>query len=151
MTRSQRHPSGKLGQLPTEYIRLYRNPNTRRSLMPAQLINGMAQTFSALAFPLEFLTIGKAPQMFDQKAPVDQKGPAGLVTAEAMQQFDRPPAPQSEQAFNDGAVHHRHIERFQHRDTISGICNNHRALAGIGPVSSRLIMLLHSCAAEGFF
>ena len=81
--------------------------------MPAQLIDGMAQTFFALAFPLEFFPIGQAPQMLDQQAPVDQKGPAGLVAAEAVQQFDRPPAPQSEQAFDDGAVHHRHVERFQ--------------------------------------
>jgi hypothetical protein len=112
MTRSQRHPSGKLGQLPIEYIRLYRNPNTRRSLMPAQLIDGMAQTFFALSFSVEFFPIGKAPQMLDQQAPVDQKGAASLVTAEAVQQLDRTTAPQSKQVFDDGAVHHGHIERF---------------------------------------
>jgi hypothetical protein len=64
-------------------------------------------------FPLEFFPLGQAPQMLDQQAPVDQKRPAGLEAAEAVQQFDRPPAPQSEQAFDDGAVHHRHVERFQ--------------------------------------
>jgi hypothetical protein len=150
MTRSQRHPSGKLGQLPIEYIRLYRNPNTRRSLMPAQLINGMAQTFSALAFPLEFFPLGKAPQMFDQKAPVDQKGPASLVTVEAMQQFDRTTAPQAEQVFDDGAVHHRHVERFSHRDDFRNV-QQPQGFGGHRTDLSPMIMLLHTCAAEVFF
>src|SRR5689334_3413435 len=64
--------------------------------MPTELINGMGQTFFALALLLEFFTIAEAPQVLDQQASVDQEGPAGLVAAEAVQQLDRLPAPQSE-------------------------------------------------------
>jgi hypothetical protein len=73
------------------------------------------QPFFAPAFPLEFFPVGQTPQTLDQQAPVDQESPAGLVAAESVQQCDGLPAPQSEQAFDDGAVYHRHVERFQLR------------------------------------
>jgi hypothetical protein len=73
----------------------------------------VVQTFFALAFPLKFFPIRQAPQMLDQQAPVEQECTACLVTTEAVQKFDRLPAPQSEQAFDDGAIHHRHVERIQ--------------------------------------
>ena len=53
--------------------------------MHAELIDGMVQSLFAPAFPLEFFS---------------------------MQQFDRVPATQSKQLFDDGAVHHPHLERF---------------------------------------
>jgi hypothetical protein len=113
VARFQGHSRRQVGQFPGEYVGLHGDLHARRRLLPAQLIDGMAQTFSSLAFPLEFLTIGQAPQMLDQQSPVDQEAPASLETAEAVQQLDGTPAPQSAQTFDDGAIHYRHVERFQ--------------------------------------
>jgi hypothetical protein len=81
--------------------------------VPAQLIDAGLQTLFPPALPLELLAFGKTPQAVNQQAPIDQKCTAGLVTTEAMQQFDRPAAPQSEQVFDDSAIDYRGVERFQ--------------------------------------
>jgi hypothetical protein len=50
--------------------------------------------------------------MFNQQMPIDQEGPPGLVAAEAMQQLDRLPTPQPEQALD-----HRTNRRLARRTT----------------------------------
>ena len=102
--------------------------------MPAQLIDGVVQTLLALAFPLKFFPVRQTPQMLNQQSPVDQKCPACLVAAEAVQQLDRPPAPQSNRR-SMMARSTTGTSNVSSSATISGICNNHRALAGIGTVS----------------
>ncbi len=117
-----------------EYFERHGDLYPRRRLIPAESIDGVVQSLFAPAFPLEFFPIGQAPGMIDHPAPVDQESPAGLVAAaKSVQQCDGLRRPQSEQAFDDGAVYHR-VERFR-CDAISGICNSHRVLAGGGTVS----------------
>jgi hypothetical protein len=53
-------------------------------------------------------------------------------------------------AFDDRAIDYRHIERL-HSVTISGIFNNHTAVAGIRSGLPNYILLLHACAGGGNF
>ena len=53
----------------------------------------MVQPFFCAAFRLKFFTVGKTPQLLDQRLRIDDEGPASLIAAEAMQQFDRLPPP----------------------------------------------------------
>ena len=86
--------------------------------MAAELIDGMVQALFTSMLHLELLAFGQAAQVIDQYPPLDQKGPTGLVAAETVKQFDRPPAPQAKQALDHGTVHYRHIECLQHGDDL---------------------------------
>lgn len=55
---------------------LHGDLHARCCLLPAELIDGVGQTFFAPAFPLEWFTICQALQVLDQKPPADQEGPA---------------------------------------------------------------------------
>jgi hypothetical protein len=79
-------------------------------LIPAELIDGLIQALFAPPFHLKIVALFHAPQVIDQYPPVHQESPAGLIAAEAVKQFDRPAASQSEQALDDGSVDHGHIE-----------------------------------------
>ena len=78
----------------------------------------MLQPFFAPAFPLEFFAVGQTPQTLDQQAPVDQESPR------------RNPNRRSMMARSTTGT-----SNVSSCDAISGICNNHRLLAGIGTVS----------------
>src|ERR1017187_10894594 len=52
--RFQGHPRQQVGQFPADSAGPHGDLHARRRLLPAQLIDGVAQTFLAPAFPLEF-------------------------------------------------------------------------------------------------
>jgi hypothetical protein len=93
VARFQEYPRRHVGQLPTEYIGFYGDLHASRCLIPAELTDGMVQPFFAPTFLLKFFPASKSPQLLDQQIPIDEKGPAGLIAAETVQQFDRLPPP----------------------------------------------------------
>jgi hypothetical protein len=78
--------------------------------MSPELIDFVIQTFPPPALGLKDLTLGQAPKLIHEPVPVNQESAASLKTAEAMQQLDRAAAPQAEQVFDHGTVHHGDIE-----------------------------------------
>ena len=94
----------------------------------------LAQAFFAPAFHLEFLPIGKAPQMIEEQAPVAQEGAPSQVAADAMKQFNRAAAPLSEQTLDHGRST-TGTSNVSNIAMISGMRNNPWVLAGIRPTS----------------
>ena len=88
----QCHPGRQACHLSIEYVGRHWDFHARCRPMPMELIDDRLQTFFSPALLLKFFSIGQAPQVIDQQMPFDQKCPARLVAAEAVQQLDRLPA-----------------------------------------------------------
>ena len=89
VARLQGHARQQVGQFPADSAGPHGDLHARCRLLPAQLIDGVVQTFFAPVFPLEVFPLGQAPQVLDQQTPVDQESPAGLETAAALHELDQ--------------------------------------------------------------
>src|SRR3954467_7296938 len=89
--------------------------HTRRGLTATELIDLVVQAFFAPALHLELIALCQPLELLDQYLSVDEECPPSLVTTETVKQFDRPTAPQSKQALDDGPVNHGHNEGLQER------------------------------------
>src|SRR5690349_672005 len=91
------------------------------SSIALKLLDCADQPLLAAFLALEFLPFDETSQLTDQESPVDQEGPAGLIAAEAVQQFDRSPTAQPEYPFDDRPVHYGNIEYLELLDDLGKV------------------------------
>lgn len=116
----QYDPRGQTGHHPV-VVEGPGNLHPGGSVIALKLIDCADQTLLAAFLALEFFPFDETSQMTDQEPPVDQEGPAGLIAAEAVQQFDRSPTVQSEHPFDDRSVHYRNIEYLELLDDLGKV------------------------------